>query len=1011
MSQAIVGRIFWKELRVQRAFWAWILGLGAFIQLLPVFLGRAYYRTAVDFHWFYSVNVVIACCFAVGSTAIAFAGETENRTKSLFQRVPIRTADLLVGKLGWSVLGTYTLLLILALSASALSDTWGGAPTPHNAGGLAGLNSRLNDFWISLLSPLPFLVVGVFCSLGLREVLTTVMVAGAATALFMGIAGSNNWLVAIPVLAAVAVGDGLLVPLWLRDSQLGSSRLRLLRFVWPRTAPGHSTFSVRSSVAWRRAASSLVWKEWRQARGITLTLATAGALVTVFFAVGESLAQQSIGWSWTKNWLFLISIGLIAVPLVLGVAAGRADRRDGAYRLLANRGVSPSAFWLAKHAVWAGLAMATALWFLAGQRLMVGAFPTRERHPGTLWNLAHEGASATFTDSPGYIGNAAGPVLTVAVFLFVSVSLYLLGQLLSLAIPSAMTSVVFGLLGWAGIVFVWALVAELGLPFWWTIGLVPLIFLFAGWLRTRDWLVDRNSLVAWGRVAASLAVPVVGVCCAVTVFRVAQIPAVSLPLELRQPRPQRAIADRDLKQSLFIDAMNLMSPPPPTTDDPDKAKVADGWAFADARTRHWVEANELERKLALEAARKEPSRFPDEWWKQAHAQRDLGQGLEQVIHLATLLLDSARKAEAENDLEGALRDYMAAARLGDDLARSNSIPSPWRAPPTRMQAMNAMDRWAIHPKQTPELIKRAIDSFQRFEEDAAFYSADILRDWRLERQMFETYVWKGQNPNRGNLVTAETGFVRWCLPWELLRLQRLQDAMFSQSLDEMQLVERELRGRGFVDAGLITLNGRQAPWQWERTTLEVPIDCPSGGAWMSTPEWKVGRTAATRLHFLAWAVVDYRREHHKLPDKLSDLVPTYFAWLPIDPWTGRDFLYEPKGVPAALSSHFGDRLEANEPFVASAGASDCHFLVNHPGQGTAPVQVITREGRDLSTGPQFGPLQFPGPAVAIPSLNEPRKLLKEKPAKPPEKGPTKPVDRPLAKPAEKLPDGKASSKK
>jgi hypothetical protein len=38
-------------------------------------------------------------------------------------------------------------------------------------------------------------------------------------------------------------------------------------------------------------------------------------------------------------------------------------------------------------------------------------------------------------------------------------------------------------------------------------------------------------------------------------------------------------------------------------------------------------------------------------------------------------------------------------------------------------------------------------------------------------------------------------------------------------------------------------------------------------------------------------------------------------------------------------------------------------------------------------------------------------MLKERPAKPAEKGPTKPVDRLLARPAEKLPDGKASSKK
>ena len=111
MSRAMVGRIFWKETRVQRAFWYWILLLGAFIQFVPMLLGRNWYMSAPSAQWFLSVNVVVSCCFAVGSAAIAFAGETESRcTKSLFQRMPLRTVDLFVGKVGWILLGTYACL-------------------------------------------------------------------------------------------------------------------------------------------------------------------------------------------------------------------------------------------------------------------------------------------------------------------------------------------------------------------------------------------------------------------------------------------------------------------------------------------------------------------------------------------------------------------------------------------------------------------------------------------------------------------------------------------------------------------------------------------------------------------------------------------------------------------------------------------------------------------------------------------------------------------------------------
>ena len=97
----------------------------------------------------------------------------------------------------------------------------------------------------------------------------------------------------------------------------------------------------------------------------------------------------------------------------------------------------------------------------------------------------------------------------------------------------------------------------------------------------------------------------------------------------------------------------------------------------------------------------------------------------------------------------------------------------------------------------------------RFDEEAPLLSRRVLVEWRLERQLFEDFVWKGNNPNPGNRTPAETGIVRWCLPWELLRLQRVQDAMFSRGLDEMQLVERDLHDRGFVNASILS-NSRAA---------------------------------------------------------------------------------------------------------------------------------------------------------------------------------------------------------
>ena len=55
------------------------------------------------------------------------------------------------------------------------------------------------------------------------------------------------------------------------------------------------------------------------------------------------LARISNNLKWLDdNWVAIVGLTLVAVaPLLVGVAAVRAERRDGAFRLLADRSVSP----------------------------------------------------------------------------------------------------------------------------------------------------------------------------------------------------------------------------------------------------------------------------------------------------------------------------------------------------------------------------------------------------------------------------------------------------------------------------------------------------------------------------------------------------------------------------------------------------------------------------------------------------------------------------------------------
>ncbi len=450
-----------------------------------------------------------------------------------------------------------------------------------------------------------------------------------------------------------------------------------------------------------------------------------------------------------------------------------------------------------------------------------------------------------------------------------------------------------------------------------------------------------------------------------------------------------------LKQSLFVDAVkSLTGPQPPETHDPERHTVADGWEFVDASMRDWVTANEPAVKLALQAVQQERGDFPGSFGWPTRVDGTFSG--EAAINLMRLLLDSARKLESEDKLDAALENYVAVARLGNDLKRSNRMRSGWRVT-LQDAALGAMDHWAGHSKQSTALIKRAISLFQQFEQDAPSDATAILKGWRMERKMFQNNVWEGKNnPNHEKTRSAaETGFVRWCLPWELLRLQRLQDAMFATALDGVQLVERQLRERRFVDFDSNAFEFLHTPWKWERMTLGPPNDSPNGSDWKAIPAWLPNQAAMARMHFIVWAALDYRREHHKAACHVERIGPGLLylvADRPLD--RARLPLRTPRNPGSPVSTLTGAEVAKDQPFLYSGGAFDCRIEVNvSHGNGIAPVEVVTRICRQ--TREWWLPmLDYPAPALAI---------LKPLPHES--------TDRPSTKPALKLPAGQGPPKK
>ncbi len=445
--------------------------------------------------------IVLACSFATGSAAIAFAGEVEAKTKGLLQRIPVRPRDLLAGKLSLSLAGSYALLFALWLAGGLMLMQ--STAASFSRVGARDVSHEMTTFLQFLLGPFVFVVVGGLFSLILSDVLLTVLVAGLSTAVFMAIPVIRDHLaLQAAVIAIVGLCDFFLARRWLRDA--GAVEWKLLpRITFPQVMvrprqrvvdQAVPTESVRSAVAWRRGASSLIWKEFRQAFPFCLALLVFGLI-----ALGLVSLAKLAYWSEGSG---LIPLMLITIaPLLPGVAAIRAERRNGAFRLLANRGVAPDGLVICKHLVWLSLSLSVFAILLIIDRSLLANLSGPSRTP-SLWGSA-AGAAESMSESA-----ATGFAAPLAVAAFHVVLLYALGFLLGLLLPGPIVAFFGGAIVWLGLAFCWMVVVGLRIPFWWTVGLFPVIFLAAAWARTSDWLIEAQHAVGVGQSRGRLRRPV-----------------------------------------------------------------------------------------------------------------------------------------------------------------------------------------------------------------------------------------------------------------------------------------------------------------------------------------------------------------------------------------------------------------------------------------------------------------------------------------------------------------------
>lgn len=475
MSRTTVGRIYWKELRAQSGFLFALLVVGFLFQLVPSIL--QWLKPAEGFQFLPGAENVIAitisCCFAVGSTAILFAGEKESKTFGLLQRIPVHWGDLLVGKLLLTACGSLVLILLLLPSGWLLALGRGSGNTsimlemPRTGGDL---------IW-TVTVPLCFFAVVLLFSLLLEDVLKAALI-GSAVAFIILVLGhpTIRGRHGLPysefvVLLAVDLGLARKWPLgnrgtWL-DEPVVMPRWRRLRVDRDRS---FSAESARSTSRLRRDLASHAWKEFRAVRSLAVAFLVV-AIACVF------IGSQVVAW-----------IGyfdpVLIVPWLLGTAAFRADQTNRAYRLLADHGVSPTSYWCVKQVIWLGVSILLT---------MVVFFGEIEWQHLTMARTAY----LTFGDKMLFVLESTVGLSGRIIFV------YSIAQLCSLLIPGAISAAAISL--FIAIAFANPFshsVIRTAAPF----SLWSAVFFAASWLRVGDWLAARNTARAWCKVAAPLGI-------------------------------------------------------------------------------------------------------------------------------------------------------------------------------------------------------------------------------------------------------------------------------------------------------------------------------------------------------------------------------------------------------------------------------------------------------------------------------------------------------------------------
>lgn len=868
MNSTAFRRLFWKEYRMQRALWVSMALLTAmFLILIHLFA----LNTAERYYGQLLTGMAFPAFYCLGCAAALFAGEREAGTYEFQRSLPVKASAVFAAKFVFALASGAALFALAGLALALLKP--GGEVTPVH------LHEQYS-YWVAKRMPLlgvTMLLTAAFFSLRLKRVLVAALLGVLVGSMLFFFA--NGWRSKIwagecwvapelvAVLAMLLLADVWLGIRWFRVKRIAGTRLALNGT----NGAAIATTDVFNTPMRLTIFGRLVWQHWRQSSRLIL-IVMAAMLLPLLTLAAEWLLTSELprqeSWQMLNRGELTYRIDAIVLFLglapallgvsVLGLCAFHPDQWGRGYRFLAARGASPKLVWLSRQLVcWTTTGimlppLLIAAYFLTPKYVAFGAHET-------TWSLAETCAFVV-----GYL------ILSASV-----------GQFFSMFLRSGVLAGVFSIITtlvlavWCGLMWLWQV------NWLWSMLPIPLALLLATWLRTRDWLIERNTLRAWLRPLSVVAVPAVALLMIVPLYRVYQIPAVDpgfSPDEFaREMTPEERTtmglyerAIRKYNLTLSYEAENK--------DACALIMEAGNCSLLDP-------TGELSKPYVL-------------------------------LEIGELLVLSANELQEEGKLDEAFERYLAAVRIARQFRdwyeyRVNNVLFADSADDLEKQVYSSLPSWAARPGQTPERIKEALRQLEQVTSELSMDNALKIRYMGL-RRLFEN------DPDIVNefyaieLTRLHQLTTLWLkFPSERARGLRLLNMLVHKQLDASAEIDEKAASNE-----QLSMPGDKMPRLTVFDLVHTPDNLISDYLilGMNIQERRADIETDRRAVRIVMALEAWKLDHDSLPKSLDELVDaSYLDKLPNDPYTGKPFVYFPESASNSVVQIWGSVLSLSDP--------------------------------------------------------------------------------------------------